>query len=258
MKKVWFMVVIILFVSAIYILSDDEPLNIPTAEDNYIENGAVEKSNDQDTLEAGTVDKVEKPTPVPTEVPAPKPKPKPKPKPTPKPVKKHKPAPTPVPTPTPVMYSDFKILNITTEAIVKERTPENIYGLLYTGERIRVQFDIQNTGGGTAYAATGELNTTHPKIVLITTKKDLQDILPGQSREVSYVIDVLNGYNGPQPLPITVKIKAQNFEKDYPLEVYVEMKNPYILYIIILLILFIIIRIIYRIAGGGRKTERYH
>jgi len=257
MKKVWLMVVILLFISVAYILADDEPLNIPTAEDNYIENGSVEKSNDQDTLEAGTVEKVEKPTAEPTV--AQKPKPKPKPKPTPKPVKKYKPSPKPVPTPTPapVVSPDFKVANITTESLVKDKTTENLYGLIYTGERIRVQFDLQNTGGS-AYGATAELTTNHPKIVMINAKKDLQDMAQGQSKEVSFVLDVLNGYNGPQPLPVSLKVKSQNFEKDYPLEIYVEMKNPYILYGIIFFILIIIITIISRLASGGKKVERYH
>jgi len=237
---------------------------IAAADDDMIEVGAVEEKTTGDMIDTGAVTAVTKPTAVPTEVPpTPVPTPKPKPKPTPKPVKKYvkpTPVPTAVPTatPTPVMFPEFGIISLVAEEIAIPSIPSNYYGLapVLTGEkRIRVVITLENNGQGAAANTTAELKANHPRIAVTEPLKELGMIFPGTKTDLSYAIERLSGYDGPDSIKLLLKVKAEGMERELPLEVYAAPFNPNTVYmvlggIILLIVIFMIV------ALSGRKKKR--
>lgn len=271
MKKIFLSILALIIISipAFILAADDE---------DYIEGDTVSKHETGELLDGGLVDKVEKPTvaptkaPEPTEVPAtpvPKPTAKPKPiikptvKPTPKKIVKAHPTavPTPVPTavPQPARRSaEFAVVQAIAEEAAKKRTVENYFGIFDRDRKFRIIFTLQNTGEMPSFESKAALISGHTSIIVSGAEKDLQTVLPNDKREMTYELLILGSYDGASKLPLTLKVKATGFERDYPLDIYVEPENPYVLYgiaggILILLIILIIILTRRRSGGSGKK-----
>lgn len=273
MKKIFFILltVIIISIPARLFAADDE---------DYIDGDTVNKHETGELLDGGLVEKVEKPTAVPTAAPAatevpatPVPAPTEKPKPTPKPVIKPTPkkavkaqptaVPTPVPTPVPQpakRSAEFAVVQAMAEEVAKKRNFENYFGLLDRDRKFRLIFTIQNTGEQPSFYSTAALISGHSSIIVAGIAKDLQTVLANDKRELTYELVILGSYDGGSKLPLTLKVKAAGFERDYPLDIYIEQENPYVLYaiaggILILLIILIIILTRRRSGGGGGKKD---
>ena len=247
--------------------------------EDYIDGDTVNKHDTGDLLDSGTVDKVEKPTvaptavqepteaPAATPVPAPTAKPRPTIKPTAKPTPKKvvKAQPTPVPTPTAIPQpakraAEFAVVQAMAEEVAKKRTFENYFGLLDRDRKFRLIFTLQNTGEQPSFYTNAALISGHTSIIVAGTEKDLQTVLPADKREMTYEIVILGSYDGQPKLPLTLKVKAAGFERDYPLDIYIEPENPYVLYgiiggILILLIILIIILTRRRTGGSTGKKD---
>ncbi len=218
--------------------------------DDYISAGAVKKAETKDILEAGTVKKISIViveatgtfTPgvvaTATQVAAVKPVIKPK----------TKPRVIPTPTVTAMALPDFNIAEVTTEEVVKEKNSDNWFGLtdmLFSVKKLNVRVLMANKIlGGAASNVTAELLSTDAGIKITNGKKDLQNILPGDTREMSFVIDITKEYKGPAKLPLMIKIKADTFDYDYTLDVQVKKQNWTLFIITGLLSLIVILLVV--------------
>jgi hypothetical protein len=268
------------FITLIFIII---PVCMLSAEDDdYIDGDTVTKHETGDMLDGGVVDKVEKPTAVPTAVPEPteapkpvateKPVPKPTLKPTPKPepkkivVKKaSRPAPTAVPTAIPQpakRAAEFSIVQAMAEEVAKKRNFNNYFGMMDRDRKFRLVFTLQNTGEEPSLNTGASLITSNTGIIISGAVKDLQTVLAGDKREITYEIVILGSYDGDTKLPLSLKIKSAGFEREYPLDIYVEPENPYILYAVaggILLFLIILVIILTRRGStkGSKKDDDF-
>ncbi|MEI7641114.1 MAG: hypothetical protein WCJ46_06365 [bacterium] len=228
--------------------------------DDYISAGAVKKAETKDILEAGTVKKISIViveatgtfTPgvvaTATQVAAVKPVIKPKTKPRVIPTATHIPTVAPTPTVTAMALPDFNIAEVTTEEVVKEKNSDNWFGLtdmLFSVKKLNVRVLMANKIlGGAASNVTAELLSTDAGIKITNGKKDLQNILPGDTREMSFVIDITKEYKGPAKLPLMIKIKADTFDYDYTLDVQVKKQNWTLFIITGLLSLIVILLVV--------------
>ncbi len=260
-KKILLVLIIILFTN--------NGLKAAYNED-MIEVGAVEQKSGGEMLEAGVVSSVKKPTVTPTFTPIPPTavptlKPKVTQKSTPKIVKKYiKPTavPTPVPTATatPVMPPEFGIVSLVAEEIIIPSTPANYYGLAsaITGEkRLRVVITLQNNGQGTANNTVAELKANNFRIAVIDPVKELGVIYPGAKTDLSYAVERLSGYEGPDSIKLLLKVKTNEIERELPLEVYAEPFNPNTVYIVFGCIIILIIIFMIIVLSGKRKKKTY-
>lgn len=262
-----FLILLSLFISfTIYSQLDiPEPDNYDYSvkeESDYLQSGEVEKKDTGELLDTGLVEA--KPTKTPTPTPEPTPEPTPKPKPTPK--STHKPKPTPVPTPKPIPTpipttikpESFPAITITKTSILElaqKKNLSNFFGLLSPERKFNLTIQIENAGPSSAFYTTAKLKSGHPSILIAEPEKDLKTILPGNRLELVYNMVVLASYDGDLKLPLSLKISANNIEKEFPLEVYIDEAIPYMLYLIIgLIILFIIILIILIIKSTKKGT----
>jgi hypothetical protein len=144
------------------------------------------------------------------------------------------------------------------EESAKKRTFENYFGLLDRDRKFRLIFTVQNTGEQPSFYSTASLISGHSSIIVAGTEKDLQTVLPADKREMTYEVVILGSYDGGAKLPLTLKVKAAGFERDYPLDIYIEPENPYILYAIAggILILLIILIIILTRRGSGKSGKK--
>lgn len=253
-KSAVLMAVMLIFAFVLPAFADDNS-------DDYITTGQVEKKDINDTLNTGGVDKVLKPTPVDTPTAVPKPKPKPKPKPTPKPKPKPRPKPKarprpmptytpteePTPTATPVVPPDFNIADVTAEEVVKDKNMGNWFGLfdmIYNVKKLNVHMLVANkASAGGAMNVNAELVSSDQGVRIQNPLKDLQNMLSGESREMNFVVETTKDYKGPEKLPLSLKIKADYFERDYPVDVEITKYNWSLVVIIILLALIVILLI---------------
>jgi hypothetical protein len=235
--------------------------------DDMIQVDKVEGKETGDMMGSDVVKPVPKPTKAAEPTATPKPKPSVKPKaaakakvkkaPTPKPTATS----TPTPVPTVAKYPDFQVSGLTVEEVVLDKNSANYYGMLpvMTGEKkLKVTMIIENTGEESAPATSAELKATHPRILVNDPLKDLQTILKGEKREVSFDIQRVAGYDGPENLQFTLKVKSGITEKNFPLEVYAEPFNPLAVYAVIggILLLIIIIIVLSIRSGGGRRKKK--
>ncbi len=278
MKKIFLAILALIIISipAFLFAADNE---------DYIDGDTVNKHETGDLLDSGSVTKVEKPTvvpvaptavpeatevpatpvPAPTEKPRPAAKPTPTAKPTPKPILKKvvkaRPAPVPTAIPQPSKRAaEFAVVQAMAEEVAKKRTFENYFGILDRDRKFRLIFTLQNTGEMPSFYTNAALISGHTSIVVAGTEKDLQTVLPTDKREMTYEIVILGSYDGQPKLPLTLKVKAAGFERDYPLDIYIEPSNPYLLYIIaggILILLIILIIILTRRRTGGTGKKDY-
>lgn len=196
-------------------------------------------------------------TPVPTAVPT-KPPVKPTPKPTIRPAQKPAAAPVLRPTPAPVverpmLRPEINITKASINELARNKTPDNLFGLLITDRKFTLNLEIENSGNGAAFYSSAKLITGDTSILVHDPDKNLQTILPASRRELVYSIVVLSDYAGNLKLPIKLVVKYSGLEKELPVEVYIDESSPLFLYaaggiagILILLLL----------AGIFRKKEK--
>lgn len=269
MKKILVFIAVLLALSFVSVQAFDDVPDVPqesgvegdTPDDEAIETDTVEKQNTDEVLDSDTVEavptKTPKPAPTATQRPTPKPTPKPK------VVKKATPRPTPtetaVPTSTPVLTAEFTIQNTKIEELAKKRTPENLYGIFDKEKKVSVLLTIQSTGNKTLKGATAEMKSGHQRLLVLEPLKDLTTILPGDKRELLFTIDMLSDYDGVSNLPLSLLIKAEGFEKEYPLSITVEQDNLYVVYAAIgaLCMLFLILLLLLFRKKDDKKTKKY-
>jgi len=253
MKKVilfmFFLIVSILFNNFLFSQNDE-----------LIEVAPVEEQKDTELLDTGVVKAhpTKTPTPLPTSTFTPVPTSTPKQ--VKKIVKKVVVEPTPIPQPTPVQILDFKINNIKINELAKPKNVNNLFGLLEMEKKINLVLTLENSGNAVAFYTLATLKSKNPRILLYEPEKNLQTVLPNDKRELVFVFDIITGYDGGPQLPLILNVKAANFEKDLPVDVYVELPNPVLnLSIVggILLLLIIIIILIAKIVGGKSKPKKY-
>jgi hypothetical protein len=253
----------------VFAAADDE-----NSSDDFIDAGTVQKHDNSNLLDSGTVEKVDKPTAVPTAVPpaaeptavpTKKPVERPAPRPTPRPTprKTVKRAPTPVPTPTLVPTpsgrpAEFSITSASAEELAKKRTFQNYFGILDRDRKFRMIFTVQNTGDQPSLYTGASLLSGHTSIIIADKDKDkdLQTVLAKDKRELTFEILILGSYDGDSKLPLTLKMKYNGVEKDYPLDISIEPENPFLLYGIIAGVLLLIIIIIILVSRRGGDSSR--
>ncbi len=252
MKKI---LVILCYLSILILLNNI----ILAVTDDLIEVAPVEEQEDSTLLDSGIVT----PHPTKTFTPVPTSTPKPTSTPTPKPVVKKviKPVePTPVPQPTVAKIIDFKISNIRINEIAKPKTINNLYGLLETEKKINLILNLENSGNAVSFYTVAILKSKNPRILLYEPEKNLQTVLPNDKRELVFTFDIIQGYDGPPQLPLYLNIKAANFEKELPVDIYVELPNPIQNLIIlggIILLLLIILILLIKILTPKKRTRTY-
>ncbi len=270
MKKI-----LLSFIIAVFILFPAFSMAEDESDSDFLETDQVNKHDTGSLLDSGTVDKVDKPTAVPTEVPtdeptvAPTPKPTEKPapkataKPTPKKIVKKQPTPVPTPYPTAAptpagRQAEFSIVAASAEEIAKKRNFGNYFGVLDRDRKFRMIFTLQNTGEQPSFYTSASLLSGHTSIIISDKDKDkdLQTVLAGDKRELTFEILILGSYDGDARLPLTLKMKYSAMEKDFPLDISVEPESPYLLYIIIGVGLLLLILIIILIARRGGDSSR--
>jgi|GEM_PF-1267460 nitrogen fixation-related uncharacterized protein len=253
--------------------------------DDYIDGDTVQKHDTGDMLDSGLVSKVEKPTAVPTTIPTqpeateeptavptavptrvPTPRPAPKAKPTPKPVikKAAKKIPTPVPTPVPTQAAkraaEFSVIQATADELARPRGLSNYFGLFDRNRKFKLTFVVQNTGETPSFETNATLKSGNANIIVSNPVKEMQTVLPVDKREINFDMLIMAAYDGDAKLPLSLNIKASGFERDYPLDIYVEPENPYTLYYIgggILLLIILIILIMTRRRGKSGKDDDF-
>jgi hypothetical protein len=249
--------------------------------DDYIDGDTVQKHDTGDMLDSGLVSKVEKPTAVPTAIPTqpeaaeaptavptriPTPKPAPKAKPAPKPAIKRtaKKSPTPQPTPVPTQVAkraaEFSVIQATADELARPRGMSNYFGLFDRNRKFKLTFVVQNTGETPSFETNATLKSGNTNIIVSNPIKEMQTVLPVDKREINFDMMIMAAYDGDAKLPLSLNIKASSFERDYPLDIYVEPENPYTLYYIgggILLLIILIILIMTRRRGKSGKDDDF-
>ncbi|MGD0566378.1 MAG: hypothetical protein ABSA34_03495 [Candidatus Goldiibacteriota bacterium] len=279
--KTLFIFIILIIIPA-FIWSQDAGQN-----EDYIDGDTVQKHDTGDMLDSGLVNKVEKPTAVPTPfptavptapeatepptaVPTAVPTKRPTPKPTPRPVikkivqkKQRAPEPTLVPTPipqAPKRAAEFSVIQATADELAKPRGLSNYFGIFDRDRKFRLMFTLQNTGEMPSLYTGATLKSGNSSIIISEPVKDMQTVLPADKREINFDILIMAAYSGDPKLPLTLNIKAAGFERDYPLDIYVEPENPYTLYYIggiILLLIIILIMILTRRRSKTGKDDDF-
>lgn len=253
MKKVtlfiFFILVIIFFNTFLFSQSDE-----------LIEVAPVEEQKDAELLDTGIVKAhpTKTPTPIPTSTFTPVPTSTPKP--VKKIIKKAVSEPTPLPQPTQIQIVDFKISNIKLNELAKPKNINNLFGILEMEKKINLVLTIENSGNAVAFYTFATLKSKNPRILIYEPEKNLQTVLPNDKRELVFVFDIITGYDGGPQLPLILNIKAVNFEKDLPIDVYVELPNPVLNLLIIggiLLFLIIIIILIAKISSRKNRSKKY-
>lgn len=226
--------------------------------DDLIQVAPVEEQEDTTLLDSGIV------TPHPTKTFTPRPTSTPLPTSTPKPVIKKtiiKVEPTPVPQPTTVKILDFKISNIRVNEIAKPKNINNLYGLLETEKKLNLVLVLENSGNAVAFYTIATLKSKNPRILLYEPEKNLQTVLPNDKRELVFTFDIIQGYDGPPQLPLFLNVKSVNYEKELPIELYVELPNPglnlIIMGSILLLLIIIIIILLIKIFTPRKRSKTY-
>ncbi len=243
----------LLFIISFFVFID----NILSENDDLIQVAPVEEQEDSTLLDSGIV------KPHPTKTFTPIPTFTPEPTSTPKPIIKKtikKAEPTPIPQPTIAKILDFKISNIKINEIAKIKNINNLYGLLEMEKKFNLILILENSGNAVAFYTTATLKSKNPRILLYEPEKNLQTVLPNDKRELVFTFDVIHGYDGPPQLPLFLNIKAANFEKELPVELYVELPNPNLNLLIIggiLFFMFLFVLLIIKILTSRKKTKKY-
>jgi hypothetical protein len=253
------------------------PMFIHADEDDLIQVDTVTKHDTGSMLDSGTVEKVEKPAPEPTRpeptaVPTPKPAPterpvateKPVVKPTPKPAAKKvakKVQPTPVPTAIPApagRKAEFSIVSASAEELAKKRNLNNCFGLLDRERKFRMIFTVQNTGDQPSLNTSANIVSGNTSIIVSDKDrdKDLQTVPANDKRELTFEILILGSYEGDNRLPLSLKMKYNGVEKDYPLDISVEPESPVAIYAVIASVILLIIIIIILISRRGKNDSK--
>ncbi len=205
-------------------------------------------------------------TAVPTQAPT-KPPVKPTPKPTPKPILKPTPKPTaaPVVRPTavptavrPALRPEINITKADISELARNKTADNLFGLLITDRKFTLAIEIENSGNGSAFYSSSKLISGDTSILIHEPDKTLQTILPVSRRELVYSLVILSDYEGDSKLPLKLIVKYSGLEKELPVEVYVDESSPLLVYAavgIALLLLIILFAAIFRKKENPSKKN---
>ncbi len=283
MKRNSVLTLIILFIfPAAAVLSVDPPMpddvDYGSPDDDLIESEAVEKQKNTDLLSVGEVEAIETDTPVPTSTytpqptPTAKPTPKPTLKPTEKPTPKPKPTvkptvkPTPKPTPKPrkkhrgtsKRKAEFNIASAVMSEIAKKRTLKNYFGIFNAERKFSVTITIENSGRKSAFYTNVYLKSGHSSVIPTEPEKKLGTVLPQSKREFVFPLIILGSYDGPEKMPLSLKVQTGGLEKEFPVEVYLEPRIPDMYYaggMLLLIILLIILMKLRRKKPKKKKKE---
>jgi len=280
MKKLMFILIMSFIMAGLMASDPDAPMpddyDYGAAED-LLEADAVDKREDSEYFNAGTVDAIptDTPPPIPTDTPPPiptatpkptdKPTPKPTLKPTPKPTLKPKPTKKPTPKPTPkkkykkttVRYPEFNIARAEIVEIAQAKTAENLFGLFVSERKFTLTIVLENSGKRSSYYTVTNLISGHTSVIATEPEKQLGTVLPQSKRELVYPVLVLASYDGENKLPLSLKVRANGLNKEFPVEVYIGDRVPYLLYAGLGLLLLIIIIIIARRPRKKRIKKEY-
>ncbi len=283
MKRNIILTLIILFIfPAAVILGADPPMpddvDYGNPDNDLIESEAVEKQENTDLLSVDEVVAVETNTPVPTSTytprptPTPKPtlKPTPKPKPTAKPTKKPTVKPTVKPTqkPTPKprkKYSgtsrrkaEFNIASAVMSEMAKKRALKNYFGIFNAERKFSLTITLENSGRKSAFYTNVYLKSGHSSVIPTEPEKKIGTVLPQSKRELVFPVLVTGSYDGPEKMPLSLKVQASGLEREFPVEVYIEPRIPDIYYaggVLLLIILLIILIKLIRKKPKKKKKE---
>ncbi|HRU38853.1 MAG TPA: hypothetical protein P5511_03170 [Candidatus Goldiibacteriota bacterium] len=247
----------------------------PSDSDEFLTSDAVESKDTSGLIEGDVVDalptKTPKPAPTlePVEELEPEPVPTPRPKPTAVPTPKPRPtvkraAPTPVPTPVPTavparpqaVFPGILISKSSIDEIALKKSADNLFGLLATERKFKLTLTLENKGATTSYYTVATLKSGHTSVLMPESEKNIGTVLPGTSLELVYPVIVLASYDGDVKLPLSLKVTANGLSKEFPVDVYIDEAENYLLYLVAGLIILLLLILIIMLLRGKKETPK--